>query len=107
MTDTAVQPATSRLIGLRLGLGRGVPVVVLASYAGVMRVIGAQPVLRIAFIDGVRPGSASAPADPNAAPTWTPVAAHESPSYAIVAVDVAGNLSAASTPFSPPAFVTA
>jgi hypothetical protein len=71
-------------------------------------VIGSQPVLRIAFIDGIQPGSASgAPADPNAAPTWTAVAAVESPSYAVVAVDVAGNLSAASAPFTPPAFVPA
>jgi hypothetical protein len=108
VTDTTVQPATSRVIGLRLGLGRGVPAVVVASYAGVIRVIGRQPVLRIAFIDGVRPGSAPPePADPNAAPTWTAAPAGESPSYAILAVDVAGNLSAASTPFSPPAFVPA
>jgi hypothetical protein len=108
VTDTNVQPAASRVTGLRLGLGRGVTVVVVASYAGVVRVIGSQPVLRIAFIDGIQPGSASgAPADPNAAPTWTAVAAVESPSYAVVAVDVAGNLSAASAPFTPPAFVPA
>lgn len=108
VTDMAAQPPASRITGLRLGLGRGVPVVVVASYAGVVRVIGSQPVPRVAFIDGVQPGSAPpAATDPNAAPTWTAVAAGETPSYAIVAVDVAGNLSAASAPFTPPAFVPA
>jgi hypothetical protein len=108
VTDTTGQPTTSSVTGLRLGLGRGVPVAVVASYAGVVRVIGSQPVLRIAFIDGIQPGSQPpAPADPNATPFWTAVTAGESPSYAITAVDVAGNLSAASTPFTPPAFVLA
>jgi hypothetical protein len=98
----------TRVVGLRLGLGRGVAAVVVASYAGVMRVIGAQPLLRIAFIDGTQPGSSSpAPADPNAAPTWTPVPAGESPSYAIVAIDIAGNQSLPSAPFAPPALVSA
>ena len=108
VTDTAVQPRNSRVTGLRLGLGRGVAVVVVASYAGVVRVIGLQSVLRTAFVDGLQPGSSTAtPADPNAAPSWTPATAGESPCYAIVAVDVAGNLSAASTPFAPPALVPA
>ena len=107
VADTAVQPETSRVTGLRLGLGRGVAVVVVASYAGVVRVIGLQSVLRIAFVDGIRPGTPATPADPNTAPSWTPVTAGESPCYAIVAVDVAGNLSAASTPFAPPALVPA
>ncbi len=107
VTDTTAKPATSRVTGLRLGLGRGVSAVVVASYAGVVRVIGSQPVLRIAFIDGVQPGSTPpTPADPNAAPTWTALPTGASPSYAIVAVDIAGNLSAASTPFAPPAFVS-
>jgi hypothetical protein len=106
VTDTTANPATSRVTGLRLGLGRGVAAVVVASYAGVVHLVGSQPVLRIAFIDGIQPGSTPATAaDPNAAPTWTAVSANETPSYAIVAVDIAGNLSAASTPFSPPAFV--
>ena len=108
VTDTVVKPATSRVTGLRLGLGRGVPVVVVASSAGAVRVIGTQPVLRIAFVDGAQPGSVPpAPADPNAAPSWTAVPAGQSPSYSIVAVDIAGNLSAASTPFAPPTFVPA
>jgi hypothetical protein len=107
VTDTTAKPATSRVTGLRLGLGRGVAVIVVASYAGVVRVIGSQPVLRIAFVDGIQPGSTSAAADPNASPMWTAPPTGESPSYAIVAVDVAGNLSPASAPFSPPAFVPA
>jgi hypothetical protein len=109
VTDTAAQPATSRVTGLRLGLGRGVAVAVVASYAGVARVIGSQPVVRIAFVDGVRPGSGAppAPADPNAAPAWTAVPSGQVPSYVIVAIDIAGNQSAPSAPFSPPAFVPA
>ena len=107
VTDTTVNPHTSRLTGLRLGLGRGVAVVVVASYAGVVQVTGSQPILRMAFVDGVQPGSVDTPADPNAAPSWSAVSAGVSPSYAVVAVDVAGNLSAPSVPFSPPAFVPA
>jgi hypothetical protein len=107
VTDTNVHPATSRVTGLRLGLGRGVAVVVVASFAGALRVLGTQAVLRLAFVDGVRPGTASSPADPNATPWWTAAPAGQSPVYAVVAVDVAGNLSPASSPFSPPAFVPA
>jgi hypothetical protein len=108
VSDTSVTPATSRVTGLRLGLGRGVAVAVVATYAGVVRVIGTQPVLRAAFVDGIQPGSEPpAPADPNAAPSWTAVTAGQSPSYAIVAVDISGNLSAPSTAFTPPAFVPA
>jgi hypothetical protein len=70
-------------------------------------VTGSQPTLRMAFVDGVQPGSVDTPADPNAAPSWSAVGAGVSPSYAVVAVDVAGNLSAPSIPFSPPAFVPA
>ena len=52
MSDTSAAPATSRVTGLRLGLGRGVAVAVVARYGGAVRVIGAQPVLRTAFVDG-------------------------------------------------------
>ena len=107
VTDTTVNPHTSRLTGLRVGLGRGVAVVIVASYAGVVQVTGSQPILRMAFVDGVQPGSVDTPADPNAAPSWSAVSAGVSPSYAVVAVDVAGNLSPPSIPFSPPAFVPA
>ena len=107
VTDTTVQPAANRVTGLRLGLGRGVAVAVVASYAGTLRVIGTQPVLRIAFVDGVQPGTAGSPADSNAAPTWTQAPAGVLPAYAIVAVDIAGNLSAPSAPLSPPAFAPA
>jgi hypothetical protein len=107
VTDATVQPAASRVTGLRLGLGRGVAVAVVASYAGTLRVVGTQPVLRIAFVDGVQPGTAGSPADSNAAPTWTQVPAGVLPAYAIVAVDIAGNLSAPSAPLSPPAFAPA
>jgi hypothetical protein len=108
VSDTSSSPATSRITGLRLGLGRGVAVVVLASYASTIKVIGGLPVLRTAFVDGAIPGSnPAAPADPSAAPSWTAVASGESPSYVLVSVDVAGNQSAPSKPFAAPALIAA
>ena len=112
VTDTTSAPATSRVIGLRLGLGRGVAVAVVARYGGVVRVIGAQPVLRAAFVDGaLAPASAAdpnpGPADPNATPQWTPVQPGAAPCYAVVAVDVAGNQSAPSATFTAPPLVPA
>ena len=56
VSDTSATPATSRVTGLRLGLGRGVAVAVVARYGGAVRVIGTQPVLRTAFVDGALPG---------------------------------------------------
>ena len=78
VTDTSSAPATSRVIGLRLGLGRGVAVAVVAAYGGVVRVIGAQPVLRAAFVDGALGPATAAdpngpPADQNATTQWAPV----------------------------------
>jgi hypothetical protein len=104
VSDTSSSPATSRITGLRLGLGRGVAVAVVASYAGTIKVIGGLPVLRTAFVDGAILGSNPAtPADLNAAPSWTSVASGESPSYVLVAIDVAGNQSTPSKPFAVPA----
>jgi hypothetical protein len=108
VSNTSATPATSRVTGLRLGLGRGVPVAVVARYGGAVKVIGAQPVLRAAFVDGAQPGAPPpVPADPNAAPSWSPVPIGQAPSYAVVAVDIAGNQSAPSTPFSTPALAPA
>ncbi len=108
LSDISTNPATSRVVGLRLGLGRGVAVVVVANYAGAVRTIGALPVLRAAFVDGTIPASSpSKPADPNAAPSWTAVASGESPTYVLVAIDIAGNQSMPSKPFAVPALVPA
>jgi hypothetical protein len=109
ITQAAAGTTVPRITGLRLGLGRGVAVVVVARYKGVVRAIGAQPVMRAAFIDGAEvPGAIPAkPADSHAAPSWTPVVAGQSPAYAIVAVDIAGNQSSASKAFTVPALIPA
>lgn len=98
-----------RITGLRLGLGRGVPVVVVARYKGVIRTIGSQPVMRAAFVDGPQvPGAAPLKAaDPNAVSGWQPVAPGQSPAYAVAAVDIAGNRSPASKIFTVPALMPA
>ncbi len=106
VTDTATSPASARITGLRLGLGRGVAVVVVARYAGAVRTIGVQEPLRAAFVDGPRAPGETEPADANALLPWTPLTSGESPAYAVVAVDVAGNRSAPSRPFTVPALVT-
>ncbi len=106
--------AASRITGLRLGLGRGVPAVVVARYGPAARVLGALPapggvpVRRVSFLDGAVTGSAPpAPLDPNAAPGWTPPGAGVS-YYTVAAVDIAGNVSAAAASFgTAPALVPA
>jgi hypothetical protein len=106
VTDTSGGTVTSRVTGLRLGLGRGVGVAVVASYGGVVRVVGAQPVLRAAFVDGAL-GAPTTPADQNATPQWTVVPPGQAPCYAVVAVDVAGNQSAPSAVFTAPPLIPA
>ncbi len=106
VADTSGATVTSRVTGLRLGFGRGVAVAVVARYAGAVRTIGTQPVLRAAFVDGLL-GPPAAPADPNATPTWSPVPAGQAPCYAVVAVDIAGNQSAPSTAFTAPPLINA
>ena len=105
VTDTSTNPASARIVGLRLGLGRGVAVVVVARYAGAVRTIGVQEPMRAAFVDGPRAPGEAEPADANALLPWTPVEPGESPSYAVVAVDVAGNRSAPSRQFTVPALL--
>jgi len=88
----------SRLTGLRIGLGRGVPVVVVATFGGHVKVAGLVPVRRAGFVDGVTGGGK--PLDTNAiagapAPSTTALNA-----YAVVAVDIFGNRSAASSVFA-------
>lgn len=93
--DTLTQ---SRLTGLRIGLGRGVPVVVVATFAGRVKALGQVRVRRGAFIDGLT--SAGTASDPNAIP-GAPTLNLTGPNfYCIVAVDIFGNLSTPSKAFA-------
>jgi hypothetical protein len=95
--------ATSRITGLRVGLGRSVPVVVVARYGNLVRVLGSlgpAGLRRLAFVDATLVGSAPpAPADTRAARGWTAPDATATNFYTVVAVDIAGNRSAPATPF--------
>ncbi len=97
-------PTETRLTGLRIGLGRGVPVVVVATWAGVPKAIGVVPIRRAGFVDVVR--SPSTPADPNAIAAAPPPSATSPNFYAVVAVDVFGNRSAPSKIFAGQMFGT-
>jgi hypothetical protein len=87
----ASKPA--RLIGLRVGLGRGVPVVVVVTVGGDTRTLGALAARRAAFLDSGTPGH---PADASALPGWTPPPPEVPAYYAVVAVDRFCNRSARS-----------
>lgn len=93
ITDSSSQ---SRVTGLRIGLGRRVPVVVVATFAGVPQVLGALPVRRAAFQDGVSAGGQ--PLDPNVLGNYSPPS--PSNAYAIVTVDFYGNRSLSSRVFA-------
>jgi hypothetical protein len=94
----AGSPTQSRLTGLRVGLGRGVPVVVVATWGTTVKVLGLAGNRRAAFTDGVN--ASNQPLDPNA------IAAAPAPSttalnyYAVVAIDIYGNRSAPSSVFA-------
>jgi hypothetical protein len=91
VTNSATQ---TRLTGLRIGLGRGVPVVVVASWGNTVKALGTVPIRRAAFID-------SAPAsDPNAIAGAPPPETTGLNAYAVLAIDIFGNRSAASSPFA-------
>lgn len=90
-------PAQSRLTGLRIGLGRGVPVVVVLSVKGQVKVLGQVPVRRAAFVDGVSSGGAAF--DPNAIAGAPPLGTMLN-AYAVVAIDIFGNRSAPSKVFA-------
>jgi hypothetical protein len=91
VTTSATQ---SRLKGLRIGLGRGVPVVVVATWAGKVQALGVVPNRRAAFLD-------SAPAsDPNAIPAVPAPSTTAPNAYAVVSVDIFGNRSASSSVFA-------
>jgi hypothetical protein len=92
VTDSATQ---SRITGLRIGLGRRVPVVVVATFAGVPQVMGAPPARRATFQDGLSAGGQ--PLDPNVLGNYSPPGSTSA--YAIVAVDSYGNRSLPSKVF--------
>ncbi len=84
----------SRLTGLRIGLGRGIPVVVVATWAGKVQALGVVPNRRAAFID-------SAPvSDPNAIAGASAPGTDAPNAYAVVSVDIFGNYSASSSVFA-------
>lgn len=97
-------PTQTRLTGLRIGLGRGVPVVVVATWSGVKKAIGVVPIRRAGFVDAV--SSASTPADPNAIAAAPPPSATAPNFYAVVSVDIFGNRSMPSQIFSGQMFGT-
>jgi hypothetical protein len=84
-------PTQTRLTGLRIGLGRSVPVVVVATWQGQVRAIGSVPLRRAGFVDGVNSGGK--PLDPNSLPNIPPPAVNLPNNYAVVAVDIFGNRS--------------
>jgi hypothetical protein len=91
-------PPYVRLTGLRIGLGRGVPVVVVATWKGQAKTFGVVPVRRAGYTDGVL--STGTPADPNTLKGVSPPSVNLPNAYAVVSVDIFGNLSAPSTPFA-------
>jgi len=91
VTTSATQ---SRLKGLRIGLGRGVPVVVVAMWAGKVQALGVVPNRRAAFLDSAPAGDPNAIAAAGAPNTTAPNA------YAVVSVDIFGNRSASSSVFA-------
>jgi hypothetical protein len=88
----------SRLTGLRIGLGRAVPVVVVATYPGGVKVFGQITLRRSGFIDGITAGGE--PLDMNAIPGAAAPATDALYAYAVVAADIFGNLSSPSKVFA-------
>src|ERR1051325_1683014 len=84
--------APRRVKGLRVGLGRGVPVVVVAQIAGATQSLGVLQSRRISFVD--KAGNAEV------IPGTTPPQAAKTYYYTVVAVDIFGNRSAPSIIFS-------
>lgn len=94
-TDT---PTQSRLTGLRIGLGRSVPVVVVATWQGQVKVLGQVPTRRAGFVDGITSGGT--PLDPNAIVSAPPPSTSGTNAYVVVAVDIYGNRSNPSKAFA-------
>jgi hypothetical protein len=97
-------PTQTRLTGLRIGLGRGMPVVVVATWAGVQKALGVVPVRRAGFVDVA--SSPSTPSDPNAIAAAPAPSASAPNFYAVASVDIFGNRSAPSKIFAGQMFGT-
>jgi hypothetical protein len=92
--------ARSRITGLRLGLGQGVPAVVVARYGTTVRALGTLPIRRATFVDAAVTGSSPAtPTDADAVTGWTAPDLTAASFYTVVAVDIAGNRSPAATAY--------
>jgi hypothetical protein len=91
-------PTQTRLTGLRIGLGRGVPVVVVAAWGAAVRVLGFVQNRRAGFIDAA--SASGQPVDPNTVPGSAAPNAAALNAYAIVAVDIFGNRSNPSSVFA-------
>jgi hypothetical protein len=91
-------PQLARLTGLRIGLGRRISVVVVATFNGTARSLGVVPVRRMAFIDGV--STTSQPLDTNAVTGYTPPNTQANNYYTVVSVDIYGNRSLPSKTFA-------
>lgn len=91
-------PTRSRLVGLRIGLGRGVPVIVVGTWQGEVRTFGQVPVRRAGFVDGSY--ASGDPMDANAIAGAAPPSMMAPNAYAVVAVDIYGNMSKPSTIFA-------
>jgi len=87
----AASPTQSRLRGLRVGLGgRSVPVVVVATYGGVVKAFGIVAVRRASFTDGMLSGNMSF--DRNNVRSYTAPSSNLN-CYVVVAMDIYGNRS--------------
>ncbi|HEY1269143.1 MAG TPA: hypothetical protein VGH16_17925, partial [Candidatus Binatia bacterium] len=89
---STIGTAPQRAKGLRVGLGRGVPVVLVAEVNGNVTSIGAIGSRRLSFTDEA--------ASPQAIAGTTEPAPGKTYYYIVVAVDIFGNRSASSPVFS-------
>jgi hypothetical protein len=71
---------------------------VVATWKGQAKTFGVVPVRRAGYTEGVL--STGTPADPNTLKGVSPPSVNLPNAYAVVSVDIFGNLSAPSTPFA-------
>lgn len=87
----------ARVTGLRIGLAQRVPVVVVATFGGTPRALGALAVRRAAFVDGI--GADAKPLDAHALDGYTAPNPAADNVYCVVALDVWGQRSPPSKAF--------
>jgi hypothetical protein len=98
---TLVPGPPARITGLRVGLGRGATVVVVARVASVVQVYGVLPAPRATYVDGA---AGVLPLDRSTLAGRAPTNGQSAAAYALVAVDRFGNRSAAAPPSLVPPF---